>query len=524
MKIAIAHNAVDAASAPDEQDVLVQADAVAEALIELGHAPFLLPCDLDLAGVTQAIEKLGVDLVFNLVESLGGTGRLISVVPFLLEALAIPFTGAPALAMQESSHKVLAKAKMRHAGLSTPAWIGPFPREGCSVEALKSMPESSQWIIKSTWEHASLGISADGIRTAADGEALLPVLRQRADGLGGSCFAEQFIDGREFNLSILAGPNGPEVLPPAEILFDGFCENQPRIVCYKAKWDESSFEYTHTPRRFDFPDADKFLTDTLVSIALKCWQVFDLRGYARVDFRVDGEGRPWILEVNANPCLSPDAGFAAALDRADIPFHCAVGRIINDATEDATGKYDRPVEPAAVSPKAEKPAKNVNLLNSLPDAVFRHEARPGDGEAVREMCAATGFFHSYEIDVAVELLADRLEKGAASDYEFVFREKAGRLLGYACYGRIPCTLSSYDIYWIVVAPDRQGHGLGRMMLAEAESLIQKAGGTRIYVDTSQSEKYRTTRAFYQQCGYHCESILPDFYAPADGKVIFCKKL
>ena len=518
MKIAIAHNAVDAASAPDERDVLVQADAVAAALSELGHMPFLLPCDLDLAGVEQAIAKLTPDLVVNLVESLGGRGRLISAVPFLLEALGMPFTGAPALAMHESSHKVLAKTKMHAAGLCTPAWIGPFPREGCSADGLSALPDDRQWIIKSTWEHASLGISADGLVPAAEAEALLPMLRQRAAGLGGSCFAEQFIDGREFNLSILAGPTGPEVLPPAEILFDGYRENQPRIVCYKAKWEESSFEYTHTPRRFDFSDDDQALLDALRQMALACWRIFDLHGYARVDFRVDGEGRPWILEVNANPCLSPDAGFAAALARADIPFHDAVARILDDAL----GKYDRPAAPAAQFPKEKKPAIGLTSL----DTVFRYDVRPGDGGTVREMCAATGFFHSYEIDVAVELVDDRLAKGLSSDYDFVFLETAatGRLLGYACYGRIPCTLSSYDIYWIVVEPDCQGQGIGRMILAEAESLIRAAGGTRMYVDTSESSKYRATQAFYRQCGYACESILADFYAPGDGKVIFVKRL
>lgn len=520
MKIAVAHNAVDASSAPDERDVLIQAEVVAAALVELGHTPFLLPCDLDLAGIKQAIERMAPDLVFNLVESLGGKGRLISVVPFLLEALAIPFTGAPAPSMHVTSHKVMAKEKMHAAGLPTPAWIGPWPREYCSVFGLNAPPHDSQWIIKSTWEHASLGISPDGLVCAADPEELLAMLRQRAPGLGGSCFAEQFIDGREFNLSIVAGPKGPEVLPPAEILFDGYHENQPRIVCYRAKWDESSFEYSHTPRRFDFPDADKFLTDTLVRIALKCWQVFDLRGYARVDFRVDSRGRPWILEINANPCLSPDAGFAAALDRADISFSRGMARILNDALR----THGTSAESARGSSGKKKPVKTIKPEVSLPDAVFRYDARPGDAKDIREMAAATKFFHSYEIDVAVELVDDRLQKGAASDYAFVFLETAGRLLGYACYGLIPCTASSYDVYWIVVQPDSQRRGIGRMILDEAESLIRKAGGTRIYVDTSQSEKYRVTRAFYQQIGYHCESILADFYAPGDGKVIFSKRL
>jgi D-alanine-D-alanine ligase len=483
---------------------------------------------MDLAGLQEKLKSIKPDLVFNLVESLDGKGRLIGVVPFMLDAMGIAFTGAPAESIHVTSHKVMAKEKMLTAGLPTPAWIGPWPHEFCSAYTLK-MPLPSQisavfgsiqWIIKSAWEHASLGISGDGMLAASDPSELVRVLEARAPQFGGACFAEPFIDGREFNLSVLAGSDGPVVLPPAEILFEGYEENQPRIVCYSAKWDESSFEYSHTPRRFDFPDVDKPLLDTLINTALQCWHVFDLRGYARVDFRVDPQGRPWILEINANPCLSPDAGFAAALDRANILFTDAVERILNDALQ----KNRKMPAIADKSLKKNTDAGSLKHPDSLPDFVFRYETRLQDVEDVRAMTDATGFFHSYEVDVAVELVEDRLAKGSTSDYAFVFLEKDNRLTGYACYGLIPCTASSYDIYWIVVHPDFQRQGIGRIIMTEVEDLIIKAGGRRIYIDTSQSEKYLSTHAFYERCGYSLGSVLEDFYAPGDGKVIFCKIL
>src|SRR5262249_33644477 len=129
----------------------------------------------------------------------------------------------------------------------------------------------------------------------------------------------------------LAGRNGPDVLPPAEIDFSAFPANKPHLVGYRAKWDPASFEYHHTPRRFDFPDSDSPLLERLAELARASWHLFELRGYARVDFRVDRDGWPWVLEINSNPCLSPDAGFAAALERARIPFAHAVQRILNDA-------------------------------------------------------------------------------------------------------------------------------------------------------------------------------------------------
>jgi D-alanine-D-alanine ligase len=104
-------------------------------------------------------------------------------------------------------------------------------------------------------------------------------------------------------------------------------------VDYRAKWDETSSAWGNTPRTFDFGESDRELLERLEQAALRCWEQFNLRGYARVDFRVDAAGTPWVLEVNTNPCLSPDAGFAAALDRAGIPFDEAVRRILEHAIE-----------------------------------------------------------------------------------------------------------------------------------------------------------------------------------------------
>jgi D-alanine-D-alanine ligase len=156
-------------------------------------------------------------------------------------------------------------------------------------------------------------------------------LAERAARSGRPCFAEQFVEGREFNLSVLAGPAGPEVLSPAEIDFTAFPPGKPRIVGHRAKWQVDSFEFNHTPRRFEFPPSDSPLLDHLRSLAEQCWTLFGLRGWARVDFRVDAAGQPLILEINANPCLSLDAGFAAALEQASIPFDQAIRRILEDS-------------------------------------------------------------------------------------------------------------------------------------------------------------------------------------------------
>lgn len=336
MRVTIVHNAVADDDAPDERDVLVQAEAIRAALSALGHEPGALPCTLDLSEVKRRLTDLRPDLIFNIVESLDGKGRLIHVIPFLLDALNVPYTGACAEAMCLTSHKVLAKQRLAAAHLPTPPWIGPWPDDLPNLPPTAPDPAGmpdGKWIVKSVWEHASIGLDETTQLLCDHAERAATLLRERAPRLGGACFAERFIDGREFNLALLAAPGGPQVLPPAEILFEGYADQALKIVGYRAKWDSDSYEFHHTPRRFDFPPADAALLARLRDLALQCWRLFGLNGYARVDFRIDAAGRPWILEINANPCLSPDAGFAAALEAAGISYAGAVGRILSDARQ-----------------------------------------------------------------------------------------------------------------------------------------------------------------------------------------------
>ena len=124
---------------------------------------------------------------------------------------------------------------------------------------------------------------------------------------------------------------GPRVLPIGEIVFVDYPDDKPRIVDYNAKWVEDSFEYNHTPRIFDVAPADVALRAELARLALQCWRLFGLAGYARVDFRVDSAGRPWVLEVNANPCASPDAGYAAMLAEAGLTYDQGISEIVQAA-------------------------------------------------------------------------------------------------------------------------------------------------------------------------------------------------
>ncbi len=143
-------------------------------------------------------------------------------------------------------------------------------------------------------------------------------------------FIEDFIDGREYNISVLASRDGPEVLPPAEIVFRDYDDSRPRIVDFKAKWEVGSFEFVNTVREFPGSGLSPEFTGKLIETARSCWQLFGLKGYARVDVRADGNGNIFVIEINANPCISPDGGFVAATKKAGYPFTEVLRRIIDD--------------------------------------------------------------------------------------------------------------------------------------------------------------------------------------------------
>lgn len=311
-------------SHPDQSDALVQAEAVGRALRDLGHEPVDMAFSMDIKGFLMEIKEAYPQLVFNLVESVEGHGRLIHFPASILDLLAIPYTGAPADALYLTSSKILAKKILSSAGIPTPSH---FSSGGLKA---KSLPIKGAYIIKSVWEHASLGLEESSVLTVKSSGQLLAEMEKRRDQLGGDCFAEQFIDGREFNLSLLASQEGAEVLPPAEMRFIDYPPEKWKVVGYKAKWDEASFESLHTQRSFEFPKSERPLLQNLMDMARRCWHLFGLRGYARVDFRVDERNQPWVLEINTNPCLSPDAGFVAAASQAGLNFRQVVERILQD--------------------------------------------------------------------------------------------------------------------------------------------------------------------------------------------------
>ena len=162
---------------------------------------------------------------------------------------------------------------------------------------------------------------------------------------------------------------------------------------------------------------------------------------------------------------------------------------------------------------------------SLPAPLqFRDQPSGGDPGAVRDLTLSTGFFSEEEIAVAVELVEARLAQGPVSGYHFIFADRGAQLEGYVCFGPIPLTQASFDLYWIAVRPSAQQAGLGRQLMDRAEASAQALGAGALYVETSSRSQYEPTRSFYRALGYRVAAELPEFYGPGDGQVIFAKRL
>ncbi|NEW83607.1 MAG: ATP-grasp domain-containing protein [Mariniphaga sp.] len=313
----ILHNPVTNSSKEDELDVLNQAIFIETALEELGYSYERAVFNLNTNDLIKLIKNSGASVVFNLVETINESGRLSFTAPAMLELFKVPFTGSDAAAIFTTTDKIVCKTILSFNKIDTPFW----------AKYLAEVVPEKYYIIKPISEDGSVGI-----------DDALVIRGNEIKEIPKGYFAEEYIHGREFNISVIGGKNEFKVLPPAEMCFSSdYYETKPRILGYKAKWDETSMEYQNTTRSFRFEDVDTNLIAELKEIAGKCWQIFGLSGYARVDFRVGTDNRPKVIEINANPCIAPEGGFVAACNEMKLTSTNIIKRIIDDTIRNETG-------------------------------------------------------------------------------------------------------------------------------------------------------------------------------------------
>jgi D-alanine-D-alanine ligase len=300
---------------------------VAAAARNIGARVEYVPLSYDPMEMLRRVSSLRADVVVNLAESWAGRVRYEPAIAWMLELLRVPYTGASPRALALCLEKPLTRAILASSAVPVPeGWVVASDDARFDPRAFDG---DASWIVKPAAQDASHGIDAASVvgteHTMRDRVGYL--LRR---GLG-RVLIERYVDGREFNVSIIE-MNGlaARVLPIAEIDFTEFPNGIPKILTFAAKWDEASDEYRGSKSVLACGLGED-LSREIERIALSAWHALELRDYARVDLRVDRQGRPFVIDVNPNPDLSRGAGLSLAAERAGISYEEMVLGILRNA-------------------------------------------------------------------------------------------------------------------------------------------------------------------------------------------------
>ncbi len=355
MRVAILHNHDHALLEDDpgreaRADVVKVAAAMEQALSGSKHEVTLIPVEHDLPGLHAALGASRPDVVLNLCESLAGDSRGEMLVPGILELLQVAHTGSSALSLALALHKNKAKEILKARGVPTPEFciVG-------HVEDLTRIELPFPLIVKPSREDASVGIELDSVVTTRQGlgRAVTKVLRTFRQ----PALIERYIEGREVYVPLLG--NGPRrALPLTEIRFGKAFEGQPRIVSYKAKWDTQSPEWRDSPG--ELTELPRELEARCVEVAMAAFEALECRDYGRVDLRIDADGQPYVIDINPNCDLHPQAGFARAAEAAGLSYADLALHLVDLAWERRHGNQaSRPARPAAAV-RAARPHRDLH--------------------------------------------------------------------------------------------------------------------------------------------------------------------
>jgi D-alanine-D-alanine ligase len=300
-------------------DVLGAVEAVHDALLKLGYGVVKVPLAPPLPHTQERLAVLEADLVFNLFEGFAGHPETEADIAEILSALKIPFTGCPAAALKLALDKARAKAVLKNAGINTPDFQLLRP------ETLSGFSLSYPCIVKPRREDASHGLSAQNV--VHDFASLEKQVTAVSRYYGGQALVEHFIDGREFNVTVL----GDTVLPVSEIDYS-LLRGEPRLLTFAAKWQPDSpyFQGTKVICPAEIEDKDR---ESIAQTALKVFGLLGCRGYARVDMRLDETGQLNVIEVNPNPDIAPGAGSVRQAEAAGMSYPQFIEKIVKLALE-----------------------------------------------------------------------------------------------------------------------------------------------------------------------------------------------
>jgi D-alanine-D-alanine ligase len=303
-----------------ELAVITELKDMVTALEQHGYEARAVNINDDLPLLLDELTARRPDVIFNLCESMHAVSRYEAYVAGIFELFRIPYTGATPEALSIAVRKVRTKILLQANGIPTPNYAMFSSGKGVHLNGAMRFP----FIVKPSEEDASIGIEPAAI--VADEAALRARVDFIADRYKQPALVEEYIDGREFNVAIL-GNDPPRILPISEIDFTELPPELPRIVSYAAKWVEDSDYYRGTKGKCPAvlpPDTEEALKD----LAARAYRIIGCRDYARVDFRLSHDGRPYVLEVNPNPDLARDAGFMRSARTSGRSFEQTLAEIV----------------------------------------------------------------------------------------------------------------------------------------------------------------------------------------------------
>lgn len=333
--ILILHNTFGPSDDPLYQSragVMDQVEAVAQSCKKLGIKSSVLQVE-NLSHLMKLLEGRKEKIIFNLIEEFVNNIEQAAFVPVICQAFGKSPTGNKTSVLITAQNKFQTKALLTANSLSCPAGVVFQSTERFNPNLLKK----GKYIIKPALSDASEGITSDSVvQMPDDRDKAKKIVRQLQQKFNQPVIVEQFISARELNVSVLEKDGKVDVLPIAEIDFSAFPKDQPRIVDYSAKWEKDSFAYNNTPRKIP-ADLPKNVSRDVEKMTANAWKVLGCQDYARVDFRLDEDNKPYIIEVNPNPDISADAGYAAALEASGIPYELFVFAMIENAAKRLKG-------------------------------------------------------------------------------------------------------------------------------------------------------------------------------------------
>ena len=500
-----------------EHDILFTADAVARILQQAGIAVERLGLRDDPAALLKGLSASNPDAVFNLYEGLAQWGNTEAYVAGLLELLRVPFTGSPTQPLLMCRSKPLTKQLLAGAGLPTAPFFvvedGPVPR--CRIK----------WpvIVKPGREDASVGIDQASVVTGQK------QLEDRVEYIratyGPSVLVERFVGGREFNVALLERGGELTTLPYSEILFVPPAERPDLwpIVSFDAKWRPGTLEFTATPAK-NPADVTPELHDRIATLSKRAFELVGCRDYARVDFRLDEEGEPFILEVNPNPCISPLAGLAAGLESAKIPYAEFIVGLVQQALR--RGPSPQLAEELGTTFQvAQAVTEAAALPEQAPSSICRvRSARQSDLAGILDLLSGTDTVHGEPTAAFVARVRLVLERKDPVARRCILLTRRGAVVGLALSALLDGAEGAATLEAVFVRPGHRLQGHGRRLARAAEESATAGGARLLLAHASSGPTEAMPRQFLQHVGFRSVGELAEYYRDGYARLSFARVL